>query len=94
MFPAAQTGEILRIVETDLQWELTLDCVDKAGIGQTNLHLQIILGFVPQSVVRMFSPSPTLGILYWVGGVGRLQVYKHWAGLQSEDQNRQRQLET
>ena len=80
MLPAAQTGEILRVGQTDVQGEVTLGSVDVAGVGQTNLHLQIIPGFVAQTPVRMLAPGPALGILYRVGWVLRLKIYQHRTG--------------
>ena len=94
MLPAAQTGEILRVGQTDVQGEITLGSVDVAGVCQTNLHLQIISGFVAETSVRMLAPGPAPRILYRVGWVLRLKIYKHRTGPRLADQNTQRQLET
>ena len=93
MLPAAETGEVLGVVQADLQGEVTLGGVDVARVGQTNLHLQIILGFVPQPVVRVLAPGPALRVLYGVGRVLGLQVYEHRAAQHSAHQNKQRRLE-
>ena len=75
VFPAAQTGEILRVVQADLQRELALGGVDIGGVGETDLHLQVILGFITQTIVRVETPGPALWVLYRVGGILGLQVY-------------------
>ena len=93
MISAAQAGEVLRVVQAHLQGQLTLGGVDVVRVGQTNLHLQIILGFVPQPVVRVLAPGPALRVLYGVGRVLRLQVYEHRAAQHSAYQNKQRRLE-
>ena len=94
MFPAAQTGEILGVGQTDVQWEVTLGSVDIAGVCQADLHLQVILGFVAQPPVRVLAPGPALRILYRVGWVLGLKIHEHRAAPHQAGQNtQQRQLE-
>ena len=93
MLPAAQTGEILGVGQTDIQREVTLGSVDEGRVCQTNLHLQIIPGFVSQTVGRVLAPGPAIRVLYGVGGVLRLEVHQHRAAPHTTAQNKQRQLE-
>ena len=55
---AAQAGEVLRVGQADVQGQLALGSVDHGGVGETHLHLQIISGFVVETIVRVSAPGP------------------------------------
>ena len=94
MISAAQAGEVLRVVQAHLQGQLTLGGVDVVRVGQTHLHLQVVLCFVAETVLRVLPPGPGGRVLYRVGGVLGLELHQHRAALHSAQQNTQRHLET
>ena len=86
MISAAQAGEVLRVVQAHLQGQLTLGGVDVVRVGQTHLHLQVVLCFVAETVLRVLPPGPGGRVLYRVGGVLGLELHQHRAALHSAQQ--------
>ena len=62
----SQAGEVLGVVQADLQRQTALGGVDHLGVGETDADLEVVPGLVVQTVVRVEAPGPVSGVLYWV----------------------------
>ena len=61
---ASQAGEVLGVVQADLQGQAALGGVDHLRVGEADADLQVIPGLVVQTVVRVAAPGPGGGVLY------------------------------
>ena len=91
---AAHQRGVLRVGEAEVQGQLALGGVDVVRVGKADLHLQVVLCFVAETVLRVLPPGPGGRVLYRVGGVLGLELHQHRAALHSAQQNTQRHLET
>ena len=73
---AAEAGEVLGVVQADLEGQRALGGVDHLGVGETHGHLQVVPGLVVQAVVWVEAPGPVSRVLYGGGGVLGLQWHE------------------
>ena len=77
---AAETAQILGVVQADLEGQRALGGVDHLGVGETHGHLQVVPGLVVQAVVWVEAPGPVSRVLYGGGGVLGLQRHERGDG--------------
>ena len=83
---AADEGKPLGVLEAEVEGQLALGRRDHVGVGQAHLHLQVVLCFVAETVLRVLPPGPGGRVLYRVGGVLGLELHQHRAALHSAQQ--------
>ena len=72
----SQAGEVLGVVQADLQRQTALGGVDHLGVGETDADLEVVPGLVVQAVVWVEAPGPVSRVLYGGGGVLGLQGHE------------------